>query len=77
VEIIDDKEGKYLLVRGPWLSEYFCFFVDDTSSCWSKKISGARRYATKEEAKKDYFELRQRAKQRAGEREATRKGGGR
>jgi hypothetical protein len=56
------KHGdNFVITRG---EQYFSFFVDSDRSSWSKKIWASRTYENEEEAKRDYFELKQRARMR-------------
>lgn len=47
---------------------YFCFFVDDDSSSWSKTVFQARRFKTEAEAEPVIEELRRRNREKRKQR---------
>jgi hypothetical protein len=59
-----EKRGEYFVIaRGRAHESFFCFFVDDTGSCWTCKSYSpdARRFGTMRDAATNIGELKRRA----------------
>jgi hypothetical protein len=62
VRVWKEPTGTFLIVRGSKKEQYFSFFVDHDSSCWSKNRFDGMKFPTIEEAERAVEELRHRAK---------------
>lgn len=60
---IETHGEKFIIVRGPDGDEqYFSFFVDHDSSCWSQHVDMGRKFSSRVQAGRDLKELRARDK---------------
>lgn len=51
----------FYVARGRTTESYFCFYVDDAGSCWSKYYGFASGYKSSQEAHNAIGELKRRA----------------
>lgn len=59
--------NRFVVVRGQdERRQFFCFFVDSDSACWSKRQDAAASYAAKELAENAIVPIKARAKSKRG-----------